>query len=225
MPRLTRLALSTAIFLVSALASAEAAAKAAYYDLATTVEEAETIAIVHTELVRPADIAGEHWHYRQLVDARVIATLEGPAETRLEIAASKSFICAPVNYEAGTDYLVFLANDNGHLVTVNHEMGALEIEDGMVDWPYDPHYGRRPLADVVHELRTLTGGADPVVDAPAEPAAAPIAVDVPLEAPTPIEAPPAVDAEPAWSTPLAMGAGAFAVVLGMLVATRRRRRR
>ena len=213
MPSVPRLALSLSVGLVSALAAGEAAAKAAYVDLAEAVAQADTIAIVHTEVVAPADIDGEHWHYRQLVHARVLATLKGTAAERIEIAANKDFICAPVPYRAGADYLVFLANDGGHLATVNNEMGRLELGTGFVDWPYDDSPAVRALPDVLLELQTMLGGLEPIATPPVVPAI----VEAPRE-------PSSTEAEPArWPAPLWIASGAFAVVAGMIVATRRRR--
>jgi len=218
MPSAPRLALSLSFGVVSALAAGEAAAKAAYVGLAEAVAQADTIAIVHTEVVDPTSIEGEHWHYRQLVHARVLATLKGAPGERIEIAANKDFICAPVPYRAGADYLVFLANDGGHQATVNNEMGQIEIGTGFVDWPYDDSSAVRALPDVLLELQTMLGSLEPIAPPPVVPAI--------VEAPR--EPSPTSEAESelaSWSAPVWIASGAFAVVAGMLVATRRRRRR
>jgi len=212
MAPLARFALCTALGLAPALAPDEAEAKAAYTGLEDTIESAEIIAIVKAERTSAADIDGEHWHYRQSVDARVLGTIKGPVVERIEIAANRDFICAPVPYDAPAYYLVFLARDAGHLATVNNEWGALQIVDGQVEWPYTPRTDMRPLADVVLELQTLVGVSVPTT--------------VPMTEPAPAAAPvPAGEsADEQLPAPLWIASGALAVVLGLLVATRRRRR-
>jgi hypothetical protein len=213
MPNAARVALSISVGIFCAFVGREAAAKAAYVDLATAVELADTIAVVHTEVVEAADFHGEHWRYRQLVYARMVATLKGESPEVLRIAANKEFICAPVPFDAGADYLVFLADDGGRKATVNNEMGRLAITDGFVDWPYGDSPGKRALPDAMLEVQRLVGDPAPMAALQVVP-------------PNTVRAdPPQIEPEASSSTPAPVwiAIGAFAVGLGMLVASRRRR--
>jgi hypothetical protein len=217
MQLVARLALASSIGLVCALAGREAAAEARYVELPEAVRDADTIAIVHTYIVEPAEIQGEFWTYRQRVRVGVIATLKGESHRPLEIAANKEFICAPVPFAAGVDYLVFLADDGDHKATVNNEMGRLAITNGFVEWPYGGGPRVRALPDAMLEIQRLVGDPAPMAEVQASP---PSTNDAPAEAPRVVEAEPD---EPATSlAPVWIGTGAFAVVLGMVVARRRR---
>jgi hypothetical protein len=229
---MARLGLALSIGVMSALAAGEVAAKAAYRSLEDTMANAEIVAVVHAELAEPAKIQGEVWVYSQRVTTRVIEPIKGAPGKRMAIVANKNFICAPAPLHAPGDYLVFLAPDNGHLATVNHYRGALKINDGNVEWPYGDEHRSRPLTEVVLELRAMVDDPAPQEDLETyteremqeeaepieEPCAAPIMPDFPVE-PAPAEPAPA-----SWRAPLTMASGAFAVLLGMLVASRRRRR-
>jgi len=209
-----RMALSVSFGLVCALAGGEAAAEAAYVELPEAVERADTIAIVHTFVVEPTEIQGEFWTYRQLVRASVVATLKGKSPATLKIAANKEFICAPVPFEAGADYLVLLADDGDHKATVNNEMGRLPITNGFVHWPYGDGPHLRALPDAMLEIQRLVG--DPAPMAALQPVAR--ATDDTLAEATPPDAP-AGTPPPVW-----IATGAFAVGAGFFVAGRRSRR-
>jgi hypothetical protein len=140
------------------LAAPAAEGKAAFMDLEQTIALAEAIAVVHVHAAEPGEFVGEHWTYRQRVKASPRFVIKGELEPDFVIMADKSFICAPVEYEAPGDYLVFLERDNGQWVTLNHDMGQLAVHDfGQVDWPYTPTpfgaAGRAPLGEAIREIR------------------------------------------------------------------------
>lgn len=233
---MARLGLALSIGVMSALATGDVAAKAAYRSLEDTMAYAEIVAVVHAEFTEPAKSQGEVWVYSQRVTTRVIEPIKGAPGKRMAIVANKNFICAPAPLHAPGDYLVFLAPDNGHLATVNHYRGALKINDGNVEWPYGDEHRSRPLTEVVLELRAMVDDPAPPEDletelewedeeaeAIEEPCAAPIVPDFPIE-PPPADTEPAATEPATWRAPLTMASGAFAVLLGMFVASRRRRR-
>lgn len=212
MSALARLALSIATALVALFFARDASAEARYMELEEAVYEADAIAIVHAESAARASIQGEHWHYNQLVNARVVETLEGELPERIQIVADKDFVCARVPYDVPGRYLVFLHSDAGHLTTLNHGMGRLAIEGDMVEWPYDEFRRPRPLDEVVTELRARVKAQrwkhEPL--------------DALLEAMPKTTTPEASATEPTPMTPAAwIACGALAVLLGFVAARRR----
>lgn len=210
-----------AALLVALVPAADAAAKAAYVDLPTALEQAEIVALVQVESVTADDIAGEHWTYRQRVVAHPIEVLKGELPATFTIAGNRSFICAPVPYEAPATYVLLLAHDGEPLATVNNDDGQAQVFGDRIDWPYDEVYGDTvPLAPVLDDLRARLG-TRAVVDAPTVPV-----VEVPADAPASRpESTPASVLAPEWIVPVSMLGGALAVVLGFGVALRRRPRR
>lgn len=212
-----------AALVLALVPAADAAAKAAYVDLPTALEQAEIIALVRVESVMAAEIEGEHWTYRQRVVAHPIEVLKGELPATFTIAGDRNFICAPVPYEAPATYVLLLAQDGEALATVNNDDGQAQVFGDRIDWPYDEIYGDTvPLAPVLDDLRARLG-ARTVIDAPA--VLVPV-VEVPAEAPasTPARTPSSVLA-PQWLVPASMLGGALAVALGFGVAMRRRPRR
>jgi hypothetical protein len=219
--------------------SAEAQAAARYMDLAEAVEVAEAIAVIHTTGTEPCEVEGDHWTYAQRVSAEARAVIKGKLTADLEILAEKSFPCASVHYDAPADYLVFLAHDREHWVTVNHGMGALQIDqEGIVQWPYQ-NGPRVPLSDVLTQIRGMVGEGivaelEMLEDEPSEPtldAKPPVVTE---EEPIPCGLLASYEQEqaeselrvPTWlSHPFAMFGGAMAVLLGLGVGWRLRTRK
>ncbi len=223
LPCAATLALPAGLALATLLAAGSAEAKAAYMDLPGAVEASTEIAIIHTEASAPCEITVGHWTYSQKVFAKPTEVLKGELTSPLQLLAAKDFICASVRYETPADYLVMLYREDGHLTTVNHEMGALRIDGAHVEWPYGSE-DTIPLVDAREQIQAL------VDEQPAAPAAE-VAPEPLPQATEPLPCGYAVSRmeqrekeQRMWRIAGAVGAGGAAVILGFMFGFRRRRR-
>jgi hypothetical protein len=83
-----------------------------------------------------------HWKYSQKNSFNILYSIKTSAATKTDPAAlqvlwaEKTFICASASYKPGR-YLVFLKSvDLNEWITINHQLGALLIENNIVDFNY-----------------------------------------------------------------------------------------
>jgi hypothetical protein len=217
-----RLAVLPLAFVATFAHIPDAAAKAYYAPLSEVEDQVDAVAIVDATRVIPVEIRGEHWTYGESVEANVTDVVAGEVTRAMEILGGRDFICAPVRWHPGQQYLALLVRDGEHWTVANNEWGRLEIVDGKVDWPYDDSQDMVALDEIARLLESRLArrlGPGRFAGEPREEIAT-------VEAEVVVATPP-VSEEPAPSDVRSpapwIALGAAAVVFGFVVGTRRRR--
>lgn len=223
MPTMTRLVPASITLLAALVFAPDASAKAYYAPLSEAEARIDAVAIVQTAGVADADIEGEHWRYRQLIQGDVVDPIAGTLQRRIEILGARTFICAPVAWDDRTQYLALLEREGDRWTATNNEWGRLEIVGGKVAWPYDESDEMVPVDEIIAMLEARLEarlGPGRYADEAVEPAHE-------LEAEVVVATPPVVETEAApveeRSPAPWIAVGAVAVALGFFAGTRRPR--
>ena len=147
MRRAALLVLTTA---VATARSMPAEGKAHFMDLPAAVAAADAIAVVQVETSEK--VAGRkkgYWTYGQKNRFRFLEFVkrapfvDSVVKEPQVLWAEKDFICASESFRPG-QYLLFLESvEPGEWIAVNHHMGVLPIEQGMVAWPYAQRFDEK----------------------------------------------------------------------------------
>ncbi len=193
------------------LKTQDAQARASYFSLEELVARADAIAVVDTGVIDEIEVEGSQWTYRQRAHVTRSQLIKGDLGRVDTILAEADFRCAMASYLPRQRYLVFLARDqvSGEFVTLNYEAGNLPVDrDQTLEWFYGDTFERRLLADVVAELHDMLPPMPPLEHAGTQLSPEGVAD---------------VDPDPWWLSSVLLACGAFAVVLGFGVASRRLR--
>ncbi len=109
-------------------------AKAYFASIPEMVAEADAIAIVKVNSVRPLKMEEQNLNYKDMVaSAQVQKTILGNLPETLEIHVPNFFPCAVVDISSGT-YLIFLKHKMGRWTNSNWHVSIRPMQNEKVSW-------------------------------------------------------------------------------------------
>ena len=125
------------IFLISfglmLILSTRADAKAHFQTRNEMIQNADAIAIVSIENVKPSKKRGKFWTYQQGAQAQVETILKGALPSQIMIYGKENFECAQSTLEKGR-FLVFLKKERAFWIGSNWQFSFRPIHKERVEW-------------------------------------------------------------------------------------------